>query len=401
VTDDFGPRHLPQVPLLAPLSLAYLLFASTPACPAECRAGSPTTLAACLRSPDAVRVVIDSDIYCGEEANCYFRLVSRRSSFELVGAGAHRPGIYRQPGYRGRFGLLVDKSSGPILISNLIFDEGGSKPIGMPGGVWTNANCQEQQTCNDQTLGIVDSQNVMISNVAFHGAQNIALAVSGSAGITIRNSDFVGAWLYGVWFAPKSLSSDIHILHNRFQDIRSNAIMISAAPPLDTSRCHYNTVIKNVLNHNHHAAHFHVCGPNHDRPCGGGQVDVEQHSNRVLLYGNQILNGQVDEDSSLDPKPRTSGIEIAPADVHQILIFENQISDVSGHGIAIDWPVRDVDSIWVLDNRIEHVGAKDIDSLERVQPPVVGPPDWGDCEGVPAFSAFDNLRSSTRDKGRP
>ena len=66
-------------------------------------------------------------------------------------------------------------------------------------------------------------------------------------------------------------------------------------------------VVGNVLSHNHRAAHFHVCGPGHDRPCGGGQLVVERYSNRVLLFGNRIVNGRIDEDPSLNPLPDRPG----------------------------------------------------------------------------------------------
>jgi hypothetical protein len=369
------------------LMLDYL--AATTSASGECHAATPTALAACLASSAANRVVIDSDIDCGAGADCRFRLVERQGPFELLGTGSDRPGIYRRPGYRGRFGLSVDNASGPITISHLIFDEGGNRPVGAPGGVWTNAACRSPEECNGATLAIQNSRNVTIADAAFRSAHNIGLGVSGSSGITIRGSEFTGSWVYGLWFAQAPPSSDVHIIGNIFRDIRSNAIMISAAPPPTNSPCQYNTIVGNLLSHNHRAAYFHVCGPTHDRPCGGGQIDVEHHANRVLLFGNRIRNGEVDEDTSVNPRPPVAGIEIAPEQVHDVLILRNHISDVTGHGIALDWPTSDVEGIWTIDNQFERVGGHNIDSVERASG---GPPDWGRCEGVPPAASIGGLR---------
>jgi hypothetical protein len=159
--------------------------------------------------------------------------------------------------------------------------------------------------------------------------------------------------------------------------------MISVAAPPPDRGCRYNTIAGNLLNHNHYAAHFHVCGPTGHRPCGGGQLDIEKHSSRVLVFGNRILNGRIDEDTSIDPLPRVGGIEIGPTDVHEVLIVNNQISDMTSHGVGLNWPVVDVDSIWVRDNKIDRVGGHEIYSLERASAAVKDPPSWGRCEGVP------------------
>jgi hypothetical protein len=187
-----------SVLILAVFIWQFLSFNWSVAAAAECHAGNATNLAHCLASPTAERIIVDSDIGCGPGQDCNFQLIGRQGPFELIGSGHDRPRIYRKADYRGRFGLLVYKSIGPISIGNLIFDEGGNNPKGSPGGVRTNAACESIEECNVQTLEIVRSEKVTVSDVAFRGARNIALGVTGSSDITIRRSEFVGSWLYGV-----------------------------------------------------------------------------------------------------------------------------------------------------------------------------------------------------------
>jgi hypothetical protein len=73
-------------------------------------------------------------------------------------------------------------------------------------------------------------------------------------------------------------------------------------------------------------------------PCGGGELDIEQNSDAVVIAGNVFERGLLDEDPSLAKDYLVAGIEIAPSHVSNIEILYNLFNDLSSNAIAIDAP---------------------------------------------------------------
>jgi hypothetical protein len=290
-------------------------------------------------------------IACDGPVGCASELRGIDHVLAVVGSSsAGAAGFRRMSEGQAPYGLRIIDSLGPITISDLVFDEGPNMAAGAPGEVWSNSGCYIPALCHGAALSIDRSKHVMVERTTFVDAKYMAIAIGSSSDVAIRHSRFLRSWLHGIWLSGSALSSEIRVQDSEFTDIRSNAIMFSGTTSNPTTGCGYNLIMDNLFRHNHHATHYHVCGSDGHQPCGGGQIDVEQHSDHVLIAGNRIVDGHTDEDPSLQGHYGVAGIEVGVADIRDVVIAGNVFGNLSASPIAVDRPGGSVAPITVSGN---------------------------------------------------
>jgi hypothetical protein len=337
---------------------------------ATCSAGDVASLAQCVvraeHEQSGISVTVIHDVDCQGSESCDFRFVQIKGALTIKGlSSGHRPVIRRMPGYGGRLGITIDHSYGPITISDLIIDEGLNQASGAPGTVWTNTACPTGAACQGSPLSIVYSSHVTVRNVAALNGKPMGIELRADNEVSITNSTFTGNWLHGIWIARDPLSRGLHLEQNVFKDNRASAIEFIAGPPGPNEP--WNTIRRNLFSHNTFASVYHICGPAHNLPCGGGQLVIEQPSTAVLVEGNNISEGVADEDPLLKDQVPISGIEIAPSHVSDILMVRNRIHDLTGAAIAIDVPDKTVSQLRAIDNCFYHVAQPAISGAQYLK----------------------------------
>jgi len=327
---------------------------------ASCSAGDTTALAQCVaraeHAQSGISVMITGDIDCMGAESCDFRFQHVAGPLTVRGASSVHPSVIRrEPRYGGPVGITIDHSLGPVTISNLVIDEGPNRASGAPGAVWTDAACPAKALCQGSAFTILYSRHVTVDNVEALNGKPMGIELRADAEVSITHSTFVGNWLHGIWVAREPTSSGLHIEQNVFKDNRASAVEFIAAPPGPRSSAHWNTIRDNLFRHNTFASVYHVCGPMHDAPCGGGQLVIEQPSTAVLVERNDISDGVADEDPTLESRIPISGIEVAPSHVWDVLMIRNRIHDLTGSAIAIDSPDKTVGRLYAIDNCFRHV----------------------------------------------
>lgn len=359
-----GPWYGPMFCRLVWIVFVWLAVSPTGEVRADtlalCSAGNVAGLAECVTRAEHVQsgisVTITGDIDCQGSESCDFRFQHVAGPLTITGASsAHRPMIRREPGYGGRLGITIDHSLGPVTISNLVIDDGPNRASGAPGAVWTNAACPVAAPCQGSPFTILYSSHVTVENVAALHGKPMGIELRADTEVSITHSTFIGNWLHGIWLAREPASRGLHIEQNVFKDNRASAIEFIAAPPGPGSGERWNTIRGNLFRHNTFASVYHVCGPAHDVPCGGGQLVIEQPSAAVLVEGNDISDGVADEDPVLTTRVPISGIEVAPSHVSDILIARNRIHDLTGSAIAVDSPDKTVGQLRAIGNCFHHV----------------------------------------------
>jgi hypothetical protein len=336
--------------------LLFSMFLAPVASSAQtCLAGNVNTFANCVAEANrgqVNRIEVTALIVCDGPTGCEFGLHGIDHALAVVGTNpAGGAGFRRTVGAQSHYGLRIADSSGPLTISDLVFDEGPNIPVGAPGEVWSNAACYTSEGCHGAALAIDRSAHIIVERTTFADSKFIAVTIAGSTDVTIRQARFLRSWLHGVWLSASALSSGIRVQGSEFVDVRSNAIMFSGSAPNAASGCGYNLIVGNLFRHNHRATHYHACGSDGHQPCGGGQIDIEQHSDHVLIAGNRIVDGRIDEDPSLRGQHGVTGIEVAVSDIRNVVIAGNEFLDLSGPAIVLDRPGGNVAPIAVIGNR--------------------------------------------------
>lgn len=318
--------------------LALYAMQIAPLAAASCEAKNADALQRCVElagGQGVDRIEVTGRISCGRYNPCRFVLREIARPLVIIGTSPDA-GFYRELDAGPAFGVRILDSKGPIVVRNLTFDEGPNSAMGAPGQVWTNATCPRAADCPEASLEIGRSENILVDHCRFLSAKNMALEIGGSSNITVRRSHFSHSWIHGIWLARHPASRGVHVENNVFEDIRSNAIMFSGRRPSDDEAINMNTITGNVFRHNHSAAVYHSCGVSHWDPCPGGQLDIEQQSESLMVADNIFIDGKLDEDKTLENEYLVSGVEVAPVFISGIVIFHNYFSKLTGSAVAID-----------------------------------------------------------------
>lgn len=315
-----------------------------------CTATTASEFRDCVRRADAGqldRIDVASRIACSREQRCDFVFDRLTRPLEITGtvAGA---GFYRPAAAGPAYGLTVLQTSVPVLIRGLVFDQGPNIDIGAPGAVWHDPACPKETDCPDASISIRQSSHVLIEQSQFIDAKHMGISIFGSSDITIRASLFLHSGVHGIWLGVQP-SRGVHIENNVFKDNRSNAVMFAGEAPGPSDPLGMNTITGNTFIHNHNAALYHGCGRNGHDPCGGGQLDIEQHSDAVLIADNRFEDGRLDEDPSLVSDYLVAGIEIAPRFVTNVVIRHNLFRHLTSVPIAID-ALQEAGAVKAVDN---------------------------------------------------
>jgi hypothetical protein len=350
-----------------------------------CQAADAHGFATCVAqatSGTIDHIVVSGMIACGAATPCQYTLSGINRAFSIGGnvAGA---GFSRTADSRAAFGLHIDKSTGPITVSGLQFSMGKSAAQGKPGALWTDPACPTAASCPEEAIAITNSGNVLVDQVEIDDAKTFGIAIVASSNITIRRSTFARSDLHGIWVLQTPASSGLHIENNKFVDNRSNAAMLSAAPPDANDPLGSNTVTGNLFDHNHNAAVYHVCGSSGHDPCAGGQLDIVPQSDSFIIADNEFERGILDEDPTLAQSYRVAGVEIAPTNVKNITIRHNYFHDLTAGAISID-SAAVAPQVSVISNLFLRTGARDPD----ITYPTAVARNIGNCEGAQAHCSW-------------
>ncbi len=346
------------------LLLAVSSSGPTQAEGALCSAATANAFSNCIKAANAgayAEIDVTGPINCDDSVNlCQFTLTNIDRTFVVRGTTA-QSGFYRggeHGGYKHNT-LTIQNSSGPVLLRDFTFDEGKNEPLTFEQfsannpavSVWTNRISPEctahappagktyENPCPANSLRITASSVVTVDNVKFLEAKNFAIMIdSGSGNVTIRNSMFVDSFFNAIWSQNNGSIHGLHIENNKFLNIRSNALEISAVEPLSSDPVRTNTVTENLVENSHNTGLFFVRGcKGIANVCGGGEVLILSRSSNFLIEKNEIRNGGRPGTNIQKQNNDVRGIEMTPVDSHDIVVRNNRFADLSGPAIDISY----------------------------------------------------------------
>ena len=265
--------------VLAPVPASAVVDAEeTKASDHTCSASNVAEFGECVKSANNGKfdgIEVKAPITCDDSTNlCQFTLTNINRRFFVRGIANSRDGFHRSGehgGYKHNT-LTIEHSSGPLYVQDLVFDEGENQPLAYayvaahnPGvSIWTNgisSTCIAKEPppgksymnpCPGDSVRIAASSSVIVDNVQFLEAKNFAIAVdSGSSTVTIRNSLFVDSFFNAIWSQNDGQIHGLHIENNKFKNIRSNALEISADQPDPSDLAGRNAVSGNKIENSH------------------------------------------------------------------------------------------------------------------------------------------------------
>jgi len=329
-----------------------------------CPASNAAEFGNCVKSVNGGKydgIEVTAPIACDDSTNlCQFTVTNIHRSLVVQGRADYEIGFHRSGehgGYKHNT-LTIQNSTGPILVRNLVFDEGKNQPLAYEMAaahdpavsIWTNqisSTCTAQEPppgktylnpCPGNSLRIAASSNVTVDKVRFLEAKNFGIAVdSGSGTVNIRHSLFVDSFFNAIWSQNDGRIHGLHIENDTFKDIRSNALEISAVEPDASDAVRYNTVSGNKIENSHNTGLF------YNNPgckgvggvCGGGQVLILSKSEHFLVEGNDIGNGGGPLTNIYKQNDDVRGIEIDNVGSKDLAIRNNYIHDNSGPAVDV------------------------------------------------------------------
>ncbi len=334
-----------------------------------CAAATAAQFHHCVQAASAAdsrysQIQVTAPITCDDSANlCQFTLANVYRHFRITGigegAGFHRSGEHG--GYQHNT-LTITGSTGPIVLQDLVFDEGKNLPLPYdyvaahdPAvSVWTNqisTACQAKPAppgksylnpCAGNSLRITSSSNITVENVQFLEAKNFGIQIdTSSANINITRSTFIDAWFNALWSQNNGSIRGLHIVNNTFKDNRSNALEISAVAPQAPDTAQFNTVIGNVFENNHNTGLFFLPGCHGiGNVCGGGQLLILSKSSDFQIEGNEIRDGGGPDTFISKQHNDVRGVEIDNTGISNITITKNSIHHNSGPAIDIAYNTK-------------------------------------------------------------
>lgn len=319
-----------------------------------CYAADTATLQSCMnkvKSGRSSNVTIAGMIDCtnSQQNSCSFSLSHIDRKVSIIGKEGFESGFKRKKFFN--YNIFNITNSSNIILQNLIFDDDFNQ--GCPG------------SCN-APVAVTSSQNINLEKLIFKRPKPWAVSILSSSGVTVQNSQFLSAEIFGVWIPSTAdpLSDNIHIDNNYFEDTRSTAITIGGVKGnYDNS----NTISGNTFVHNHCDAVFKTCGTSGNEPCSGGQFVVETKTDHLLIENNIVKDGILNACKPLnEPAPsdlleaRTNGIEFTFSGYHDVIVRNNIIHDVTGTGIVANVPVENVSNITISGNKLYNIGLSPI-----------------------------------------
>ena len=228
--------------------------------------------------------------------------------------------------------LLSVANARPLVIRDLLLDDDVATACAAP-------------PCGS-TAAINSSTDVLIDNLTLRGSKLLGLEIGSSTNVIIRRSRFEANAVHGVWLsaAPETINHRVRVEASTFSGSGAPGISFSAIGTMEFP----NVISGCTFTHNHRDSVYHVCGSTGDQPCSGGQLVLEHNLFFAVIERNVIRDGAIDAYPTLG----TSGIEIAPNDVSDIVIRDNDIHDNTGTGIVLDAPSEPIERLTVTNNRV-------------------------------------------------
>jgi hypothetical protein len=257
--------------------------------------------------------------------------VSGVSQFKIMGSGEgafNRTGGFDAP-------LFKFTSVNSIVVSGIKVFEIANKPIQLqPGQEEVNAVCLNlpNQKCAS-TLEIYESYKVQVSQSYFENGKVFNAIFWKIEDLQVQQSRFDHAFLFGIWGEG---NKKISITNSIFHKNRSNAFLMGFT---ETE----NAIIRyNIFDNNHHATAFHVCGPNRNEPCPGGQIDLVKKVQSTIIEKNRFLNSKLSGEFPEDVNPNLliTGIEFEPyeSSIQNTHINSNYYQDLSSGIFYVNMP---------------------------------------------------------------
>jgi len=300
---------------------------------ASCNASTPSTLRSCVSEANAgtIDVInITGLITCSGANACAMNFTSGTRAVTVQGSGTSS-GLNRTD--NSNYTLIRVARPNITLKAFRLSDPPNVPDYTNPTKLLTatNSACAVKPNSCSPTIDIVKTSVVTVDGLLLQNAKHNAINVSNSSGITIRNSTITGAWMFGVQLVTNA--TNVTIEGNTFQNIRSNAVVLSG----NTIRLKSNT-----FSDCHRAAAW-WAGANSRTASSGGIVFVYNNSVHVTVDGNTIRSSRIAE--SINPTTarveygiHVHGIELdwfSPTSMSDIRLIGNTIHDLSGYGISV------------------------------------------------------------------
>jgi Right handed beta helix region len=308
---------------------------------AVCHATSSATLVACANSANngnaLDEISIDAPIVCGGPDACSVAIYRVTRPLLIEGNGNT---ISRQDSYD--YTILAISESQNITVTNLtIQDPVAQADYTNPTSTQTASNpaCQPAGSALNclPDVYVGQSDNVTLDHLIIEHAKAEALSIDSGSNLTVSNCTFRDAFFSGL--STGAGAAQVTITDNLFEDIRSNALVVSGTQV---------TVSSNTFHHDHHAAAW-WNDPTTRLPSSGGMLAIYNHIHHLVIENNELLGSQIDEQIDAQDLAefglQAHGIEIDYAgdfgqttDMSDIQITDNRIHDLSG--VAITLPME-------------------------------------------------------------
>ena len=325
---------LPAGPASAGPSLPGHYLASTlPTCTADDAAG----FTACIDKLNGGLtddVQLTNLVICSGPAACDFPAVRVSRPVSVGGATNSGAGFRRLDTFN--YPIVKIQNSTGVTLKNLQFDENREH------------DCDPTVEDCSSSVSITDDSNIVVDGVTIQYAKSFGIAVTGTKGLTIKNSTLVDHEIFGIWLNnnPPHVPTDVHLENNLLKDTKSNGVLFSAAGTAKNPA----TITGNTFIHDHRDAVFFVCGPSGRGPCAGGQLLISRYTQNLTISDNVIKEGIMDNYDSQGLF--VSGIEFSEHDVSGVTITKNDIHKNTGTGIVVNSPQTNISNISIDQNKL-------------------------------------------------
>jgi hypothetical protein len=278
-------------------------------------------------------ISIDGPIQCVGPDACAVAIYRVTRPLRIVG---NANTISRQDVYD--YTILAISESQNITVTDLIIEDAVAQAdYTQPTSTHTASNPACLPASGIDCLPDVwvgQSDNVTLDHLTIEHAKELALSIDSGSNLTVTNCTFRDAFLSGV--SSSSGATQLTISNNLFEDIRSNALVLSGT---------HVTVSGNTFHHDHHAAAW-WNDPMTRLPSSGGMLFIYNHIHDLVVENNELWGSQIDEQIDAQELAeyglQAHGIEIDHAndlgqttDMSNIQITSNRIHDLSGYAIGL------------------------------------------------------------------
>ncbi len=337
--------------------LVFLFLKSVPSiayAQNKCTASDESSLSMCFEKANnnqTEEIEINTLIRCDKIGSCNFSLSNRTAPLIIHGTPNSGAGIRRSVDYS--HGIFLIQGVRNLTISDLVFDE-------------TDTSCDVNIANNcTYTVAIIGSNNILIDHVFLYGAKFIGFEFGSTSNLIIKNSTMVNCGFQCIWmdradtspvvpgnFTQASpvdqnrINKFVTIENNFFHDTKTAAVNFAAFGTPDKP----NLIRNNLIVHNHRDSIFHVCGPDSQSACPGGQFVLERSEN-IIFENNVVKDGKIDLYDYLGLY--TTGIETSDH-LKNITIRNNDIHNNRGSAIFADYSgaAFQTENINIINNKV-------------------------------------------------